>query len=133
VLVCCRHCLTWFTVYSTFSSVQHHPGLDVRIMLPNTVYLYQKHPLNKEEINIPPATWHAAAKTIVCDVGNHVNSLVRVEEVRISGPHASESSAGFLLLPLGRRHLELILSQSNPDGLEPQDPILTDANRHPGK
>jgi hypothetical protein len=26
-----------------------------------------------------------------------------------------------------------ILSQSNPDGLEPQDPILTDANTHPGK
>jgi hypothetical protein len=24
----------WFTVYSTFSSLQHHPGLDVRIMLP---------------------------------------------------------------------------------------------------
>jgi len=24
-----------------------------------------------------------------------------------------------------------ILSQSNPDGLEPQDPILTDANRDP--
>lgn len=43
----------WFTVCSTFSSVQHHPGLDVRIMLPHTVYLYQKHPLNKEEINIP--------------------------------------------------------------------------------
>ena len=78
----------WFTVYSTFSSVQQHPGLDVRIMLPHTVYLYQKHPLNKEEINIHPAAWHAAAKTIVCDVENHGTSLVRVEEVRISGPHA---------------------------------------------
>jgi hypothetical protein len=101
-------------VCSTFSSVQHHPGLDVRIMLPHTVYFYQKHPLNKEEINIPPATWHAAAKTIVCDVGNHGNSLVRVEEVRISGPHASESSAGFPLLPLGRRHLELSWDEKQP-------------------
>ena len=104
----------WFTVYSTFSSVQHHPGLDVRIMLPHTVYLYQKHPLNKEEINIPAATWHAAAKTIVCDVENHGNSLVRVEEVRVSGPHASESSAGFPLLPLGRRHLELSWDEKQP-------------------
>jgi hypothetical protein len=26
-----------------------------------------------------------------------------------------------------------ILSQSNPDGLEPNDPILTDANRDPAQ
>jgi hypothetical protein len=32
----------WFTVYSTFSSLQHGPSMDVRIMLPHTVYLYQK-------------------------------------------------------------------------------------------
>jgi hypothetical protein len=104
----------WFTVYSTFSAVEHHPGLDVRIMLPHTVYLYQKHPLNKEEINIPPATWQPAVKTIVCDVENHSNSLVRVQEVRISGTHASESSAGFPLLPLGRRHLELNWDEKQP-------------------
>lgn len=109
----------WFTVYSTFSSTQRHPGLDVRIMLPHTVYLYQKHPLNKEEINIPAVTWHAAAKTIICDVENHGTSLVRVEEVRISGPHASETSAGFPLLPLGRRHLELSWDEKQPpDGLQ---------------
>jgi hypothetical protein len=109
----------WFTVYSTFSSTQRHPGLDVRIMLPHTVYLYQKHPLNKEEINIPTATWHAAAKTIICDVENHGTRLVRVEEVRISAPHASETSAGFPLLPLGRRHLELSWDEKQPpDGLQ---------------
>ena len=104
----------WFTVYSTFSSVQHHPGLDVRIMLPHTVYLYQKHPLNKEEINVPIATWQAAAKTIVCDVENHGTSLTRVQEVRLSGPHASESSGGFPLLPLGRRRLELSWDEKQP-------------------
>ena len=104
----------WFTVYSTFSSLQHHPGLDVRIMLPHTVYLYQKHPLNKEEINVPIATWQAAAKTIVCDVENHGTSLTRVQDVRMSGPHASESSGGFPLLPLGRRHLELSWDEKQP-------------------
>ena len=104
----------WFTVYSTFSAAQHHAGLDVRIMLPHTVYLYQKHALNKEEINIPVASWHAATNTIVCDVENHGESLVRVQEVRITGPHGSESSAGFPLLPLGRRHLELNWEEKQP-------------------
>ena len=97
----------WFTVYSTFSSLQHEPGMDVRIMLPHTVYLYQKKPLAKEEINITSTTWDAAAKKIICDVENRGFGLVRVQEVRITGPHASESSAGFPLLPAGRRHLEL--------------------------
>jgi hypothetical protein len=104
----------WFTVYSTFSSVQRNPGLDVRIMLPHTVYLYQKHPENKEEINIPPATWQSASKTIICDVENHGASLTRVQEVRATGPHASESTAGFPLLPLGRRHLELSWDEKQP-------------------
>ena len=104
----------WFTIYSTFSSVRHNPGLDVRIMLPHTVYLYQKRPLNKEEINLPPATWHSDTKTIVCDVENHGTSLVRVQEVRISGPHASETTAGFPLLPLGRRHLEFTWEEKQP-------------------
>jgi hypothetical protein len=51
------HLPAWFTVYSTFSPLQHGPGMDVRIMLPHTVYLYQKKPLAKEEINIASATW----------------------------------------------------------------------------
>lgn len=104
----------WFTVYSTFSSTQHEPGMDVRIMLPHTVYLYQKKPLNKEEINIASATWDAGTKKIVCDVENRGLSLVRVQEVRITGPHVSESTAGFPLLPLGRRHLELTWDEKQP-------------------
>lgn len=104
----------WFTVYSTFSSLQHEPGMDLRIMLPHTVYLYQKKPLNKEEINIASATWEAGAKTIVCDVENRGFSLVRVQEVRITGPHASESTAGFPLLPGGRRHLEISWEEKQP-------------------
>jgi hypothetical protein len=104
----------WFTVYSTFASLQHHAGLDVRVMLPHTVYLYQKHPLNKEEIFIAAATWQMGTKTIVCDVENHGTGLARVEEVRISGPHASEITAGFPLLPGGRRHLELSWDEKQP-------------------
>jgi hypothetical protein len=104
----------WFTVYSTFSSLQHGPSMDVRIMLPHTVYLYQKKRLAKEEINIASATWEPGAKKIVCDVENRGFSLVRVQEVSITGPHTSESTAGFPLLPAGRRHLELSWDEKQP-------------------
>lgn len=104
----------WFTVYSTFSFLRHEPGMDVRIMLPHTVYLYQKKPLAKEEINVASVTWESDTKKIVCDVENRGFSLVRVQEVRISGAHASESTAGFPLLPGGRRHLELSWNEKQP-------------------
>jgi hypothetical protein len=40
--------------------------------------------------------------------------LVRVQEVSITGPHTSESTAGFPLLPAGRRHLELDWDEKQP-------------------
>jgi hypothetical protein len=67
-------------------------GLSV---LPHTVYLYQKKPLAKEEINIASTTWEPGAKKIVCDVENRGFSLVRVQEVRVTGPHTSEVPPGF--------------------------------------
>jgi hypothetical protein len=47
-------------------------------------------------------------------VENRGNSLVRVQEVRMSGPRASESTAGFPLLPAGRRHPELSWDEKQP-------------------
>ena len=78
------------------------------------VYLYQKKRLAKEEINIASATWEPDAKKIVCDVENHGFGLVRVQEVQINGRHTSESTAGFPLLPAGRRHLELDWDEKQP-------------------
>jgi hypothetical protein len=89
------HLPAWFRVYSTFSSPQHRPGMDVRIMLPHTLYLYQKKPLVIEELNVASASWEPGAKKIVCDVENRGFSLVRVQDVRISGPMRRRVPPGF--------------------------------------
>ena len=91
--IICQHGLL-FIRRSRLRSLDQASRMDVRIMLPRTVYLHQKKHLAKEEINIVSATLETGAKKIVCDVENRGFSLVRVQKVRITGPHASESTAG---------------------------------------
>lgn len=101
----------WFTVYATFSPVRAGPGMTVRVMLPHTVYLYQKRPLNKETIHVSQAMYAAGKETgkttVTCDVENTGLALVRVQEVRAVAGKTSVVLPGFPLLPGSTRHLEI--------------------------
>ena len=46
----------WFCVYAVFSKVQHAQGLDVRILLPHTVYIYPRSRTRKR------ARWRSRAR-----------------------------------------------------------------------
>jgi hypothetical protein len=97
----------WYTVYATFSPVKRGQGLNVRFMLPHTVYLYQKDPLLKDDIHISNATWDPARKLVVCEVANNGKNYGRVREVSVQAGRDSEPSNGFPLLPGNPRHLEI--------------------------
>jgi hypothetical protein len=97
----------WFTVYSVFSSLRHSSGLDVRILLPHTVYIYPKKPLQEKEVHLSKVAYLVQSKTIVCDLQNDGADLGRVQEVRVTSGHESATAAGFPLLPGGRRHVEV--------------------------
>jgi hypothetical protein len=104
----------WFTIYAVFSSLHPSPGLDVRILLPHTVYLYQKQRLNRQDIQLTQATYSAATKKIVCDLQNISPDLGRVQQIRVTGGHGSATAAGFPMLPGDSRHVEVTW-----DGAEP--------------
>lgn len=104
----------WFTIYAVFSSLHPSPGLDVRILLPHTVYLYQKQRLNREDIQLSQARYSAATKKIVCDLQNISPDLGRVQQIRVTGGHGSATAAGFPMLPGDSRHVEVSW-----DGAEP--------------
>jgi hypothetical protein len=104
----------WFTIYSVFSSLHHTEGLDVRILLPHTVYLYPRKQLGKDEIAVDQAAWNAAGNKLVCDIENHGPDLERVQVVRVEAGAQSETAPGFPLLPGGKRHLELSWSEKEP-------------------
>jgi hypothetical protein len=97
----------WYTIYATFSPVQRGAGLNVRFMLPHTVYLYQKDPVQKDDIRITRATWDPGRKVVVCEVTNNGKNYGRVREVSIQAGKDSEPSNGFPLLPGSPRRLEI--------------------------
>lgn len=104
----------WFTIYCVFSKVQHGTGLDVRILLPHTVYIYPKKQPDKIEVHLTPPVYSARAGKVDCDIENNTAALTRVQEVRLAAAAKSETMAGFPLLPGGRRHLELSWSEKDP-------------------
>ena len=104
----------WFTVYATFSSPRHSEGLDVRLMLPHTVYLYQKQPIVESSVKVKDLSYNIEMRRLTCDIQNDSTELTRIQSVRALGDHASGDLSGFPLLPGGSRHIEMDWTSSSP-------------------
>jgi hypothetical protein len=104
----------WFVIYSTFSPVRHSGSLAVRIMLPHTVYLYQKRALTQEMIHVKQTSYDAKQHAIVCDLENEGEALGRVQDVRATAGRLSTTAAGFPLLPGSPRHVVIDWKESTP-------------------
>ena len=104
----------WFTVYAVLSSVRKEDGLKMRIMLPHTVYLYQKAPISKDAIHIQQAAYNPSQNTVICDLENTSASLVRVQGVlATAGGKEQAQGNGFPLLPRSSRHIEIPWKQAD--------------------
>ena len=97
----------WFTVYATFSAPIHSGSLDMRIMLPHTVYLYQNVPLQPADVRITDVVYHAGTGKLVVNMENEGYSLGRVQEIHTIGGHGSGEGGGFPLLPHQTREVEI--------------------------
>jgi hypothetical protein len=107
----------WFTIYSAFSAVKRGPGLDVRILLPHTVYIYPKKPQTKGDIiKVTNVLYSPKSGKILCDLQNDSPDLDRVQEVRImdGDSKASVTAPGFPVLPGSKRHLEIDWKEPTP-------------------
>lgn len=104
----------WFTVYAVFSPIRKGEGLKVRIMLPHTVYLYQKKPIDKAAIDVKKVTYLPDKKLILCDLENMSQALIRVQQVRADGGKTPVFAGGFPLLPGSPRHLEIPWDEATP-------------------
>lgn len=105
----------WFTIYSTFSPVGNKFRLDLRILLPHTVYIYPRKPRSKNDlVEVRQATYSRQTGKIVCEIANNTVDLERVEEIRVTSNSNSITSPGFPLLPGTQRHLEVDWKQKDP-------------------
>jgi hypothetical protein len=104
----------WFTIYSTFSSLQHTGSLDVRILLPHTVYIYPKNQASNDVVKVTQATFAASSNKVICELLNNSADLERVQEIRVISKTKSATAAGFPMLPGGQRHVEVPWNESEP-------------------
>lgn len=97
----------WFTIYATFSQPRHSGSLDVRIMLPHTVYMYQKQALAQGQVGLAHATYSAETHKVIFDLDNHGPALGRAQQVNVSGGNGAAEGSGFPMLPGARRIVEI--------------------------
>lgn len=97
----------WLSIYAGFSPLKAHAGLNVRILLPHTIYLYQRQPLQKSAIEMEEVRYDAGTHIVTCALTNRSTMAGRAASVEVSGQHASASQGGFPMLPHERRVLSI--------------------------
>lgn len=97
----------WFNILSAMSGAKTETGLNVRILLPHVVYLNQKQPLRREDVELTAFEYDSAASLVRVGLRNRSPNLGRVYQLSIEhGRHASQSGGGFPLLPHQQRWIE---------------------------
>lgn len=104
----------WLCIYATFTSVKRTPGINLRIMLPHTIYIYQKQPLARNAIHVESVRYDAAAHRVLCELSNDSGSAGRADSVEVSGEHSSAAQNGFPMLPHSSRVLSIEWTSPHP-------------------
>ena len=97
----------WLSIYAVFSPLRMGPGLNVKIMLPHTVYVYQKEELQREAIKVEAVSYDAGKHRVECLVTNESERAGRATGALVEGEHASADGPGFPLLPHQPRRLSI--------------------------
>ena len=97
----------WLSIYASFSALHPSPGLNVKIMLPHTIYLYQHEALAGEALHLDRMTLDPELHRLSFVLSNRSTRAGRVEAVRVSGHHVSAEASGFPLLPHQTRRFDV--------------------------
>jgi len=97
----------WFVIYCVFAGAVRQSSLNVRVELPHTVYILQKHPLGKADVSVESFRYLPDRHRVIVMLANNSLKLGRAVEWQVSSTTTKMSNAGFPLLPKSRRRLEL--------------------------
>ncbi len=104
----------WLCIYATFSSARKQPGINVRLMLPHTIYVYQRAPLSADAISVGRIYYDKELHHVLCEVTNDSEGAGRAQSVDVTGKHASASAGGFPMLPHQKRVVSIDWREANP-------------------
>lgn len=97
----------WLCIYAAFTSLKRSEGMNVRIMLPHTVYVYQKDKFPRDALHVSNARFEPAQHRIVCDLENVSDFATRAEQIEVIAAHDSAEQGGFPVLPQHKRTLSI--------------------------
>ncbi len=98
----------WLCVYASFSGVKKGEGINLRIMVPHTIYIYQKPPLTREAIEAHGVRYDVELHRVLCELSNTSPFAGRAESVEVTGKRSSLATVGgFPMLPQGKRLLSI--------------------------
>ena len=104
----------WLCVYASFTSIQKNPGLNVRILLPHTIYLYQREALQRNAITVGNVKYDAGHHLVTCELTNTSTLAGRAASVEVTGKGGSASQGGFPMLPHETRLLSIEWTANQP-------------------
>jgi hypothetical protein len=104
----------WFVIPCTFAGMPKQRGLDIEVELPHTVYLLQKEPLRKEDVQIETAVYSSAEKGILLEMENTSPRLGRVLSIEAVVKGQKVVQPSFPLLPNSVRQVVIPWDQPEP-------------------
>jgi hypothetical protein len=93
----------WFQVIASISGMRTESGINLRIELPHVVYLNQRQPLRRSEIEVRSFRFDSLEKKVHFEVENIGPHLGRITEVSVVAEGASEYASPFPFFPLSKR------------------------------
>lgn len=105
--VAADHLPAWLTIYATFSPLRRGQTMELRVMLPHTIYLYQKDRLTEGDVHVSAARFDPREHKVICTLENESSRLARVQAVKVTGGREEASGAGFPFLPGVERQVEI--------------------------
>jgi hypothetical protein len=97
----------WFVIYSTFGNVPNAGTANLQIALPHTVYVLQKQPLQKTDLEIEFARYVPEAHQLFVRLANHGDDLGRALGCEVKGKAHREEQPGFPMLPRSHRTITM--------------------------
>jgi hypothetical protein len=101
----------WFVIYASFSGFPFRTaqGMNVRVLLPHTVYLLPKQQVEQHDIRIVRAEVNPSAGKAVIEVENAGDNFGRVLETQLVYTNRKQQAPGFPVFPHAKRILEVPL------------------------
>ena len=97
----------WLCIYASFSPVKKSPGVNLRILIPHTIYLYQHQPLAESAIEVGTVQYDLERHVLLCDLLNNSDAAGRALGIEVTGKHGFATVGGFPLLPHQRRVVKI--------------------------